>query len=131
MKPLGSIPVGTVHRFEHVIGNGTYAVYRKAYQDGSGRLAYLIAPIPSILAYTEPPSSVLEEFADQASAIEKFTRLVQDSLSSQPLSRWKKRHSDDPSQNELDLGLLQTKEEVLVEAFRRQMQNNVTGTDNA
>jgi hypothetical protein len=121
VDPLGSIPIGNVHKFEHVVGNGSFAVYRKVYQDDSGRSTYVIARIPSIKAYTEPPSSVLEEFADQASALEKFMSWVQDPVQTQPLSPWEKRHPDDSAQKEFDLGPLQTKAEVLQEALRHQL----------
>ena len=125
---MNSIPVGTIHRFEHLESRRNYAVYRKVYLDGSDRVTYVIAQIPAIMAYTQPPSSVLEEFPDKASAVGRFAKWTQDPLK---VHSWRKTRSHDPAKSELDLGPLQTKDEVLRETLRRQLHNNGSGVNNA
>jgi hypothetical protein len=125
---MNSIPVGIIHRFEHIESRRNYAVYKKVYQDGSGRVTYVIAQVPAIMAHTEPPSSVLEEFPDRASALGRFTKWTQDPLK---IHSRRKTRNHDPAQCELELGPLQTKEEVLRETLRRQLYNNGSGVNNA
>src|SRR6516165_10341332 len=102
MKPIGSIPVGVVHSFELLTNDEFFGVYRKSYQDGSGRITYVIAHLPPIIAYTEPPASVLVEFINKSEAICTFNRWKEDPLLAQPISR-KKKLAPDSAQRELDL----------------------------
>jgi len=91
MEPLGSIPVGVVHSFELLTNDEFFGVYRKSYQDGSGRITYVIAHLPPIIAYTEPPASVLVEFINKSEAICTFNRWKEDPLLAQPIGRVRDR----------------------------------------
>jgi hypothetical protein len=111
------IPVGVVYDFKLLMGDSGVGVYRKQYR---GRTSFIIAPIPPVRAYSEPPTSVLREFATEAEAIQTFIRWKQDRLASQPISR-KKKQAPDPAQSELALGSFKTKEQIESEARARRL----------
>jgi hypothetical protein len=94
---MNSIPVGSTYSFQLIRGyQGAFGVYRKTYEDGSGRVSYLIARQPgSKASYSKPPASCLEEFNEEALAIDAFERWIQDSLSVQSPKR--KRNGSDPA----------------------------------
>jgi hypothetical protein len=109
--PLGSIPVGVVHSFELLKDDGICGVYRKVYQDDSGRVTNVIAQLPPVTAYTEPPGSVLTEFADESEALRTFSRWKEDPLLAQPIGR-KKEQPRDPAQREFGFGPFKTKQQL-------------------
>ena len=116
MKPIGSIPVGVIHSFELLKDDGIFGVYRKVYRDGSGRVSYMIAHLPPIEAYTEPPASALLEFSDESEALHTFTRWKEDPLLAQPIGRKREQPKND-AQREFDLGPFKTKQQLQLMAW--------------
>jgi hypothetical protein len=117
MKPLGSIPIGAANSFELLEGDESFAVYRKIYKDG--RVTYIIAHLPPVQAYTEPPASALVEFSNESDAVRTFSRWKEDPLVIQLAPRHKKQ-APDPRQNEFDLGRLESKGEIEFRSVLRQ-----------
>jgi hypothetical protein len=105
----GAIPVGSVRGYLLVTGYGDYAVYCKFREDGSGRVTYIIARRPSAKAYTEPPSSVLEEFTDRELAILRLGKWAAHKPTAGPVPAKKQRRCYWLGQTELDLGPLEIK----------------------
>jgi len=114
-SPLGSIPVGAIHSFELLKDDGIFGVYRKIHRDGSNRVSFVIARLPSIRAYTEPPASVLSEFNGESEALRTFGR-----WKAQSIARKRKRSKND-AQREFDLGPFKTKQQVRLDALSRQL----------
>jgi hypothetical protein len=108
MGAVDLIRVGVPHAFEPVKDDGRFGVFRKVYKDGSDRVGYIIAPVPSLKAHDEPPSSVLAEFASEAEAIDTLARWHRDPLLTQPARR-KKKQASNPAQGELALGDVKTR----------------------
>jgi hypothetical protein len=102
MEPVDLIPVGTVHSFELLKDGDQFAVYKKSYQNGTGKISYIIARIPSLRAYSQPPASALMEFGDKSLALATFERWKQDPLLVSP-KRARKKLSLDPAQTFLNL----------------------------
>jgi hypothetical protein len=123
MKSSKSIPVGHACAYKFLKGNGGVGVWQKAYQDGTRRVAYIIASVPSVLAYNEPPSSVLAEFAAEGDAIKTLSRWAADPLPAQPI-RQKAEQPIDPAQGELGLGPFKTKGQVQFDSLRRQAEES-------
>jgi hypothetical protein len=110
MKTSETIPVGVVHSFEPLMRAGGYGVWRKTYQGASGRVTYIIARVPPVKAYSEPPSSALTEFSEESEALSALTRWRQESLSRQRIRRKKEQ----PDQSQFELGLEPYKSKKLV-----------------
>jgi hypothetical protein len=71
---METILVGILCLFECLKSDGRYGVFRKTRKSGTRPTTYVIAPVPSIRAYDEPPSSVLREFETEAEALRVFAR---------------------------------------------------------
>ena len=119
MEPLEFILVGIVHLFKLVMADGGFGVYRKLYRDGSDRVTYLIALVPSLKTPNKPPSSVLTEFTSEAEAIGALARWRQDPSLTQPARHKKKKQASDPAQTEFPLGPYKTREQLEFEACRQ------------
>jgi hypothetical protein len=99
---VDTFAVGTVHEFKLLKAAGSFGVYKKNYRDGSGRTSYVVARLPSIRAWDEPPASALMEFQSESEALETFEKWRRDPLSVSVQPRRKKRLPD-PAQTELKL----------------------------
>jgi hypothetical protein len=119
-SPLGSISVGAVHAFDLLRDDGHCGVYRKTYRDGTGRVSYVIAYLPPLKAYTEPPASALMEFAQESEALRAFARWKEDRLLTQRV-RGKKKRQQDSAQCELALGPFKNKAQLELDALRRRL----------
>jgi hypothetical protein len=115
MKLLTSIiAIGILHRFELLGADKRFGVFRKLHRDGSGRVTYLVAPLPPVKSPTEPepPSSVLKEFQTEAEALWWFKRWKSDPLQTRPIERRKQRRQYDPNQAEFALGPYRSKQQL-------------------
>jgi hypothetical protein len=109
---IGIIPLGQFHLFELLKDDGQFGVYKKFYQDGSGRVTYIIAEVPSQEARRNPPSSVLKEFHTEAEALQRFACWKADPFQVRPIGRRKQQRQHDPDQVEFALGPYQSKQQL-------------------
>jgi len=123
--PIETIHVGVKYSFSMVTRDGSnFAVYERKRCDGSGIVDYAIARMPSDISSREDPGSVLEAFPDRETAVLAFGRwIARPKLEnrSRQVTRRMQRKKHFAAQLGMDLGPMQTKEQIeLAAAERRQ-----------
>ena len=83
-----------MHGFELLESDRGYGVYRKTYRDGSERVTFIIAALPSVRAYTAPPASALAEYPNEGDALAAFECGERDPSVMQPRKKGKNQPPD-------------------------------------